>query len=281
MAAPDIQPQPKLGIVAGGGALPRMLVDACRSTGREFYVLALEGHAEPSLVEGDVPHGWIRLGQGGKGIEMMQQEGCRDLVMAGPVRRPGLLELRPDARTAKFFARLGRAMVGDDSLLSAIVGELEKDGFRVVGADSLLTDFLAKDGPYGRYKPDAEARQDIARGIAVVYAMGALDIGQAVIVQQGVVLGVEAAEGTDELIRRCAALHRDGQGGVLVKLRKPGQERRVDLPTIGAGTIALAVESGLAGVAVESGGAFVFEREAMVRLADEKGLFVVGVAVET
>jgi len=276
MAAPE--PQPKLGIVAGGGALPGLIVDACRAGGRDFFVVGIEGHAEPARLA-DVPHGWIRLGQGGKGIELMHRAGCKDLVFAGPVRRPGLRELRPDARTARFFARLGRAMIGDDSLLSAVVGEMEKEGFRVVGADSLLNDFLASPGAYGRHSPDREAARDIDRGIEVIRAVGALDIGQAVIVQQGIVLGVEAAEGTDELIRRCKTLHRAGSGGVLVKLRKPGQERRVDLPAIGVGTVRLAAESGLSGIAVEAGGALVFDRETMTALADEHGLFVTGVTV--
>jgi DUF1009 family protein len=271
--------QPKLGIVAGGGALPGMLMEACRSAGRDFFVVAIEGHALAGPLA-DAPHGWIRLGQGGKGIEMMHEAGCRDLVFAGPVRRPGLMEMRPDARTAKFFARLGRAMIGDDSLLTAVVGEMEKEGFRVVAPDSILTEFLSIEGPYGRHRPDAEARQDIARGIEVVRGIGRLDIGQAVIVQQGVVLGVEAAEGTDNLIRRCAALHRDGPGGVLVKLRKPGQERRIDLPAIGEATVRLAAENRLAGIAVEAGGALVFERAAMTALADANGLFVVGVPVQ-
>ena len=271
---------PKIGIVAGGGSLPGRLVSACRETGRDHFVLALEGHADASALDG-VPQSWIRLGEGGKGIELLHRENVEELVFAGPVRRPGLRELRPDLRTAAFFARLGKAWIGDDTLLSAVVRELEREGFRVVGADSLLADFRAVEGLYGRIAPDAEAQADIARGLGVVRGIGALDIGQAAIVQHGIVLGVEAAEGTDELIGRCAALHRAGPGGVLVKACKPGQERRVDLPAIGPDTVSRAAGCRLRGIAVEAGGALVFDRDEVVRRADSTGLFVIGVTVDS
>lgn len=266
----------KLGIVAGGGPLPARLVSACRASGRDHFVLAIEGHADAALLDG-VPQAWIRLGQGGKGIDLLHREKIDDLVFAGPVRRPGMHELRPDLRTMKFFARLGRSWIGDDSLLSAVVHELEREGFRVVGADTLLDDFLAVAGTYGRIEPDDGARSDIERGLAVVRALGGMDIGQAAIIQQGIVLGVEAAEGTDTLIARCGPLHREGPGGVLVKACKPGQERRVDLPTIGPDTVSRAATSKLRGIAVEAKGTLVFDREEVVRRADATGLFVVGV----
>lgn len=268
----------KLGIVAGGGPLPALLVSACRATGRDHFVLALEGHADAARIEG-VPQAWIRLGEGGRGIDLLHREKVGDLVFAGPVRRPGLKELRPDLRTMAFFTRLGKSWIGDDSLLTAVVHELEREGFRVVGADSLLGDFRAVEGAYGRVLPDEQACVDIARGFDVVRALGALDIGQAVIVQHGIVLGVEAAEGTDGLIGRCGSLHRDGAGGVLVKACKPGQERRVDLPAIGPDTVSRAAASKLRGIAIEAGGALVFDREEVVRRADAAGLFVVGMAV--
>jgi hypothetical protein len=272
-------PLPKLGIVAGGGSLPARLASACRASGRDYFVLALEGQADAASLAGE-PSAWIRLGEGGRGIELLHGEKVSDLVFAGPVRWHGFKSLsRPDWRTVQFFARLGTALVGDDSLLSAVVKELEKEGFRVVAPESLLDGFLAVPGPYGRIEPDEEARRDIDRGVAVVAVLGRLDIGQGVIVQQGIVLGVEAAEGTDRLIERCGALRRNGPGGVLVKARKPGQERRVDLPAIGPQTVRRAAESGLRGIAVQAGGALVFERDEVVRLADDAGLFVVGVTV--
>ena len=266
----------KLGIVAGSGQLPADIAGLCRAADRDYFIVAIKGHADPELIA-DSPHHWIRLGEGGRGIDLFHENDVRDIVFAGAVRRPSLLELRPDGRTAKFFARLGKAWIGDDSLLSALVKELESDGFRVVAPESLLRDGLAIEGAYGRHKPDDEAVADIDRGFSILCALAAQDVGQSVVIQQGIVLGVEAAEGTDELVRRCGPLHREGARGVLVKAHKTGQERRVDLPVVGAATMRAAIEAGLMGIAVEAEGALVFERNEMVQLADEAGLFLVGV----
>lgn len=267
---------PKLGIVAGGGELPGLVAAACRAEGRDFHFLALSGHADPSVI-GDAPADWIRLGEAGTGFEKLRKAGVAEVVMIGPVRRPTISELAPDFRTARFFARVGLKALGDDGLLRAVVAELESEGFKVVGVDEVLADCLAVAGCYGRYSPDPQAEADIARGIEVVRGLGALDIGQAVVVQQGIVLGVEAIEGTDRLLSRCGDLARQGPGGVLVKLRKPGQDRRIDLPTIGATTLANAAAAGLRGIAVEAGGALILGRDRVAGDSDRLGLFVVGI----
>lgn len=269
----------KIGIVAGAGPLPARLASACRARGRDYFILALDGQADAALIAGE-PAAWIGLGEAGKGIDILHREQVSDLVFAGSVQWRGVQSLsRTDWRTVRFFARLGPALIGDDSVLSAVVEELEREGFHVIAPEMLLEGFLATEGTYGRIGPDDEARRDIDRGLAVVTALGRLDIGQAAVVQQGVVLGVEAAEGTDRLIERCAGLRRPGPGGVLVKARKPGQEGRVDLPAIGPQTVRGAASAGLSGIAVEAGGALVFDRDEVVRLADAAGLFVVGVMV--
>jgi UDP-2,3-diacylglucosamine hydrolase len=267
---------PRLGIIAGGGALPRRLVAACRDAGRDVFVLALEGAAEPETVA-DVDHAWCRIGAAARGIGLLRENGCKELVLAGGVRRPSLATLRPDWRAAKLFARVGYKVLGDDGLLSAVVAEFEREGFRVVGADQILGASLAPEGPLGRLRPDAQAAADIAEGERIARTLGALDIGQAVVVQQGLVLGVEAIEGTDELIRRCGALRREGLGGVLVKVEKPGQERRADRPTIGPQTVAVAAASGLRGIAVEAGATIVLDRDEVAAAADRTGLFVIGI----
>jgi DUF1009 family protein len=267
-----------LGIIAGSGALPRRLVENCRAAGRPVFVLALQGEADEATVA-DVPHAWCRIGAAAKALDLLRANSVKDLVLAGGVRRTSLSALLPDWRAAKFFARVGYRALGDDGLLSAIVKELEREGFLVVGADDILgADDLMPLGLLGRHRPDDEAKADIEHGMRVAHALGALDIGQAVIVQQGLVLGVEAAEGTDELLRRCAALRRDGPGGVLVKMAKPGQERRADRPTIGPRTVALAAASGLRGIAAEAGMALVIDRAELVRVADQAGFFLIGVA---
>jgi len=266
----------RLGIVAGGGRLPQRLLEACRAAGRDVFVLALEGAAEPETVRG-VPHAWCRLGAAVTGLSLLRENNVTELVLAGSVRRPSLGALRPDWRAAKLFARIGYRAVGDDGLLSAIVSELEREGFRVLGVDQLLDGEIAGAGPLGAVQPSSQSQADIEHGLRIARAMGPLDIGQAVVIQQGLVLGIEAIEGTDELIRRCAVLRREGPGGVLVKVEKPGQERRADRPTIGPRTVVLAAEAGLLGIAVEADATIVLDRDEVIRAADRAGLFVVGV----
>src|SRR5258708_29116653 len=171
-----------LGIIAGSGGLPRRVIDSCRTAGREVFVLALEGEAERSTVEG-VPHAWCRIGGAATGLDLLRAHAVGELVLAGGVRRPSLLALRPDWRAAKFFARVGYRALGDDGLLSAVVKELEREGFRVIGAEKLLaSDDLLAEGPLGRCRPNAEARVDIEHGLRLARAIGALGIGQAVVV---------------------------------------------------------------------------------------------------
>jgi hypothetical protein len=266
----------KLGIVAGGGDLPGRIAAACRATGREVFVLALQGQADPGIVAG-APHAWVRLGAGGTALELLRQAGVRDLVLAGWVRRPSLAAIRPDRITARFLAEVGARAFGDDSLLRLIARRLEQEGFRILSPQSILDDVLAPEGPFGRLAPDAEAEQDIARGIAVARALGAADVGQAVVVQHGLVLAVEAIEGTDAMLARAGALRREGPGGVLVKTSKPQQDRRLDLPAIGVETVRQAAAAGLRGIAVEAGGCLALDRPAIAAAADAAGLFVTGV----
>jgi DUF1009 family protein len=224
-----------------------------------------------------VPHAWIRLGAATEGFAALRAAQVSEVVFVGPVRRPSLTSLMPDMRAAKFLARVGLRSFGDDGLLSAIVKEFEAEGFRVVGADDVLAHLVAPTGAVGRLMPDDAAKGDIARGLAVVRALGALDIGQAVVVEAGVVLGVEAIEGTDALIERAGRLKREGpHRGVLVKAKKPGQERRIDLPTIGAQTVERTAAAGLAGIAIEAGSALIVDRDEVARCADASGIFVVG-----
>lgn len=267
---------PKLGILAGGGPLPGHLIAACRSAGRPFFVIALEGQADREVI-GDAPHAWVRLGAADDSLGRLRAEGVEEVVMAGPVRRPTLRELRPDRRAARFLAR-GLWSKGDNGLLGALVRSLEEEeGFRVVGADTVLQEMRAPEGLFGKVSPGPENKTDIAHGVRVLNATGPLDIGQAVVVQQGIVLGLEAAEGTRGLLARCGTLRREGQGGVLVKLPKPGQEIRADMPTIGPDTVADAVAAGLAGIAVGAGNTLVLDQPGLIAAADAAGIFIVGI----
>lgn len=267
----------KLGIIAGGGSIPRRLIEHCQAQGRDFFVLAIEGNASKDLVSQDIPHMWMRLGQAGSGFKKFKEEGVEEVVMIGTIKRPTFHDLIPDFRTTAFFAKIGMKALGDDSLLRAVIKEIEGEGMIVRGIQEVMPDILVKEGVLGKHKPDKQAMADIRRGIDVALALGELDVGQSVIVQQGLVLGVEGIEGTDELIRRCGEYRRKGAGGVLVKLRKPQQDMRIDLPTIGTRSVLRAKESGLRGIAVHAGNGLIVDEAEMIKTADKEGLFIIGV----
>lgn len=270
------QPPRTLGILAGGGLLPVQVAVAARAAGRKVFVVGLEGFADPALIQ-KWPGEIVRIGAAGRILTALRQSGCEDLVLIGTVRRPSMLDLRPDAEGLRILSRIGRAaFLGDDGLLAAVIKVLAEQGFRVIGAQDILRDALAPAGLLSKAAPDNQAAADIERGIRVARALGAADVGQACVVQQGIVLAVEATEGTDAMLGRCGALARPGPGGVLVKLVKPGQERRADLPTIGPDTIAGVLAAGLRGVAFEAGGTILAEREAGIAAADRAGLFLLG-----
>jgi hypothetical protein len=222
----------------------------------------------------------MRLGAGGSGLKILRENGVEELVLAGGVRRPSLTQLRPDWRTTRFFLKIGmRALTdfGDDRLFRAIITELELEGFRVVGAHSILTSLVAPAGVLGSVTPDAGAEADIRSGIAAAHGLGAEDLGQAVVMRAGAVIDREDTEGTDALLRRVAASGA-AKGGVLVKMAKPQQERRADLPAIGAQTVTGAAAAGLKGIAIEAGACLVLDRDAVVAAADRGGVFVIGVS---
>ncbi len=252
---------------------------AAKAGGREVFLIGLDGYANEAALVG-WPHVMLRLGAAGRMLTALRAHNCRDLVLVGPVRRPSVFDLRPDAEGVKILARIGRAaFAGDDGLLAAVVRVLGEEGFRVVGAHEILTEILAPPGQMTQIGPDQQAMVDILRGVSVVQALGAVDVGQACVVQQGIVLSVEAIEGTDAMLARTRQVARPGPGGVLVKLVKPGQDRRADLPTLGPDTIRAAAAAGLRGIAFEGNGTILTERDRMVQLANEAGLFMLGLDI--
>ena len=241
-----------------------------------MFVVGFEDFAEPAVIE-PFPHAWARPAAGGRILSLLRDHSCSDIVLIGPIRRPGLRDLRPDAEGARLLARIGRAFfTGDDGLLAAIVRILGEEGFAVRGAHEFLPRELGRRGPLGRHAPDVAARADIERAVAVIEALGRVDVGQACVVQQGAVLAVEAIEGTDRMLQRTAGLALPGPGGVLVKLPKPGQDRRADLPAIGPETVTAAAASGLRGIAFEAGGILLIDEAAAGARADAAGLFLFG-----
>jgi DUF1009 family protein len=272
----------KLGLIAGGGALPAEVADHCRRAGRDYFVIRLKGFAEPEMAEH--PGADVGIGQLGKCFKLLRQEGCKAICFAGTVKRPDFSTLVPDVRgMAALPGIIAAARKGDDALLRRVVQEFEKEGFAVEGAHEVEGGLTLPAGPLGRHAPGPEHQSDIARAMAVAREIGRLDVGQGAVVCDGLVLAVEAQEGTDAMLRRVAELPAAVRGspeqrrGVLAKAAKPIQETRIDLPTIGLGTVQRAARAGLAGVVGEAGHVLVVDREQLVELADDLGLFVYGV----
>lgn len=267
----------KLGIVAGGGSLPKTLINHCIQNEIPYFVLAVGGNALEADFTSDIPHLFIRIGQAGTGFERFKKEGVQDVVMIGTIRRPSLSDLVPDLRTAAFFSKIGLKSLGDDGILRALIKEIEAEKMKVVGIHEIMPEILLPEGVLTKQKPDKRALADIKRGVEAAIKLGELDIGQSVVVQQGLVLGLEGIEGTDELIRRCGAYKRKGDGPVLVKLRKTTQDMRVDLPTIGLNTIENAHQAGLKGLAVHASNALIVNQEQVIQLANKYKMFLIGI----
>lgn len=272
----------KLGLIAGGGALPAEVADHCRRAGRDYYVIRLKGFAEPAMAEH--PGEEVGLGQLGKCFKVLRREGCKAICFAGTVSRPDFATLVPDMRgMAALPSVIAAARKGDDALLRAVVAEFEKEGFAVEGAHEVEGGLTLPVGALGRHAPAPEHIADIERALHVAREIGRLDVGQGAVVCDGLVLAVEAQEGTDAMLRRVAELPEAVRGsperrrGVLAKAPKPIQETRIDLPTIGLGTIQRAARAGLSGIAGETGRLLVVDRDEVIELADELGLFIVGV----
>jgi DUF1009 family protein len=274
-----------VGLIAAGGVMPFAVADSLIARGIDPVVFALKGACDPLAVK-RFRHHWISVGQVGRAVKLFRAENCRDLVFIGTLVRPALSEIRLDWRTLRVIGSLMAAFRGgDDHLLSGIGRILERDGFRMVGIRDVAPDLLMPEGCITRASPDDNAAADIARGRDVLRALSPFDIGQAAIVIDGHVVGVEDIEGTDGLLARVARLRAEGRirakaaRGVLVKAPKSGQDLRFDLPTMGPRTVEGAAAARLAGIAIVAGNTIVVEPQTMIEAADAAGLFVTGLPV--
>ncbi len=268
----------KIGMLAGSGMMPVEIIKSCRERGIEICVAGLLPWADESAFEG-LPHVMARLGEVGKMMRFFRAQGADTLVLAGNIKRPSLKEIIPDWEAVKMLAKIAIKKESDDNLFRSVLREIEARGFQVVGIEDVVPEMMFHEGVYGRVKPSAEDMDDIRRGIEVVKALGAADVGQAVVVQEGMVLAVEAVEGTDAMLSRAAGLTKAGKKPIMVKIKKPGQETRVDMPAMGIQTIEQLAKYGIGGIAVEAGGILVIEREAVIELADKLGIFIIGMEI--
>ncbi len=268
-----------VGIIAGGGILPAAVAQAATNEGRAVFIAGLSGFASKEIEQ--FPHAYVPLGAVGTLLKLLRSRGCRELVLVGGLRRPNLFRMKFDHGFIRHFPQLVRLFKGgDDSVLRRVASFFEGQGFTVVGCHEFVPSLLAPVGVFSKHPVSRLSVADIALGVRVVNALGTLDIGQAAVVSRGYVLAVEAAEGTDAMLARCANLNRCGAGarkGVLVKAPKPRQDLRFDLPTIGSRTVELAAEAGLAGIAVAAGVTLLADPVELVKKADKLGLFLYGI----
>ncbi|HYF22220.1 MAG TPA: UDP-2,3-diacylglucosamine diphosphatase LpxI [Caulobacteraceae bacterium] len=274
----------KLGLIAGGGRLPFEVAGWCEKAGRPFHVARLRGFANPDLAR--FPGLEVGIAEFGKCVDALKKAGCEAVCFAGIVTRPDFGALKPDLKGLTILpGAIAAARNGDDALLRFLLQQFEKEGFKVEGATDVMHGLAVGPGTLGHVRPSRSQHADLGKALEIAAAVGRMDAGQGAVVCDGLVLAIEAQEGTDAMLRRVAELPVEIRGtpearrGVLAKVPKPIQERRVDLPTIGPKTVELAAAAGLAGIAGESDGLIVLDREAVIETADRLGLFVWGASV--
>jgi DUF1009 family protein len=261
---------PPIGLIAGSGRFPLLFAQAAARAGRRVVAVAHEGETDPALEA----QAWVKLGQLGRIVEALRGAGCAEAVLCGGIRKPKLFDVRPDWLGIKVLARM--RSFGDDAALRAIAAGLEEEGLRIVSPLPFVPGLLAPPGPLGKKGFSGDQRADAAAGLSVARALGAADVGQTVVVKRGVVLAVEAVEGTDACIARGGALAR---GAVVVKARKPQQDERFDVPSVGPRTVEALARAGCAALAIEAGVTLVLDRGDLVAAADAAGIAVEGIQV--
>jgi hypothetical protein len=283
---PLLPPDSRVGIIAGSGSLPVNVAQSLALAGHHPFIVIIEGEADRLSDLQAHQHVVLPLEAAAVAFDRMRKEGVTHAVLAGGIRRrPQLRKLRPTLRLITALPKVAWELtLGDDGLLRAVMRHIESTGIKLVGAQEIVPDLLAREGVMTRAAPEKADRRDIDAALQAALAIGRLDIGQAAIAVGGRVVALEGVEGTDGLLERMVALRSHGRlagkgGGVLAKCTKPGQDLRADLPGIGVQTVRDAKRAGLRGIAVEANRAFVLDYADTIAAADDYGLFVVGVDV--
>lgn len=267
-----------IGIIAGGGQFPLLFCRAARARGYRVVITALEGQAGPEL-EGEADYlKWVKLGQAGKTISVLKKAGAHQAVMLGAVNKRSIFSgtIRPDLKMMSILAK--RAHGHDDHLLRLFAEALEEEGITVKDSTAFLPELLMPEGQLSRRKPSKREAKDIDWGLDMAKQLGRFDIGQCIVVRSQTVMAVEAIEGTDATVLRGGEL---GHGrSVVIKVAKPQQDLRFDLPSVGLTTIRNMVQSGCTCLAVEAGRTLCFDREEMIKLADRNKIAVVAVKLD-
>jgi UDP-2,3-diacylglucosamine hydrolase len=266
-----------LGLIAGNGRFPFLAAAGARRAGRRVVALAIREEADPGLKPEVAELHWIGLGQLGRGIEILRGAGAREAIMAGQVKHRQIFSgIVPDLKLLGVLARL--AFQNTDSLIGAVADALAREGITLLPSVAFLADHLAGAGVMSRRRPDREERRDVAYGETVARAIAGLDLGQTAVVKHRAAVALEAMEGTDETIRRAGRIA--GPGTTVVKVSKPRQDMRFDVPVVGPGTLAAMREAGSRVLAVDAGRTLLIDRPELLARADADGVAVVGLDPE-
>jgi len=260
------------GLIAGNGDFPFLVLEGARSRGIEMAVIAIREEASPALEQAARRFHWISLGELGRGIDLLHQEGVKHAVMAGQVKHNKIFSsIRPDWRLAKLLFALPSK--NTDSLIGAVAKVLEDEGIELVDSTRFLGPLLPHTGVLTKRAPDASEAADIDYGRRIAAQIAGLDLGQTVVVRDRACVAIEAMEGTDETIERAARIA-SGQRLVIVKVSKPRQDMRFDVPVIGLQTIEVMRRANATALAIDAGRTLLFDREALIRAADEAGIAI-------
>ncbi len=265
------QEKPVLGLIAGGGSFPLKVAEAAQKMGYSVHSVAHHGETDPALADYVDGITWIRLGQLGRLIKALKKAGAARAVMAGTITKKRMFEnVRPDVRGLAIATKL--AIFHDDDILRAVAADLASEGIVIISPTDFLPDIVAAAGLLTKKRPSGSQKDDISFGWMIAKELGRLDIGQCVVVRDKTVLALEAIEGTDETIRRGGRLAREK--AVVVKVCKPRQDKRFDLPTVGVNTINVMAEVKASVLAIEAGRTIIFDKDEMIREADRLGMVI-------
>lgn len=261
-----------IAVIAGSGDLPHRIVSKLHELQAQFIVVSIAGFGSPEYPQ-------FELGKVGRILEHIKARGVTDVVFCGAITRPSIFSLKLDEVGRKWVRKLGvRAFLGDDALLKGIRMLLSNEGLNILKPQEILTTLLTPEGVLTNAKPSAADVKDIARGMFVLQMMARADVGQAIVVQEGVVLAVEAKEGTAEMLKRVSQLKlTTTKGGVMVKTAKVNQDKAIDFPTIGPQTINEANIANIAGIALGANRTQIIDFSETINLANKNGLFVIGI----
>lgn len=268
----------KVIIFAGSGFLPRHVYDSCKKQGIEAKIIGLEGQTSPEIFHG-ITYETFPIYSISKMLNAIKKSGIKDVVLAGRVCRPSSLsKLILDTKGAKLLTKIMKYGLNDNAILTAIIKFLESEGMRLLAAEDIASDLVVPTGALTTLEPSKEDWDDIRKGLKILKDIGHHDIGQSLVIQSGLVLGIEAAEGTDSMIERCGLIRqKEGNKPILIKAVKPEQDRRVDLPCIGSTTIHNLYIHGFKGIAIEAGVTLLLEGKQTIDEANAKGIFIFGI----